>query len=488
MSLFSPKTISGKLTRINLLVSGVVLLLAFLSFLAYDLYSLRQSLINSLNTEAEIIGENSVTALLFDDPDAAQNTLSALRGSPHILSALIVRPNGEVFARYARNKEAPTITTLKPGGDDSDGYWSQSAGLLVRHSIVFQGKPAGSVYLLAATRDIAQRAKQFGLISAFILLLCFLGAIFATSSIRHLVTDPLSDLAATAKMVTRDQDYSVRAPLTQSEDELAVLMRAFNDMLQQIQDRDRALQESRSVLERRVQERTAELTVANKELEAFSYSVAHDLRGPLQQITNISYLLQNSFERGDSGDGSKLVDKIFEGSGRMSQLIDDLLNLSRATSTPLNRQAIDLSEMARSIGVTLAAESKDRHVEFVVADGAHVIGDEGLMCLVMENLLRNAWKYTSKKENARIEFGFRDESQGTVFFVRDNGVGFNPQYIDRLFRPFQRLHSQSEFVGTGVGLATVQRILARHGGKIWAQGVVGNGATFSFTVPYEKPA
>ncbi len=179
-----------------------------------------------------------------------------------------------------------------------------------------------------------------------------------------------------------------------------------------------------------------------------------------------------------------LIEKLFEGSRRMSTLIDDLLNLSRATSTPLRRTAVNLSDMVESVVEALRSENEGRQVEMVIGKGAYVIADEGLLFLVLENLLRNAWKYTSRLDRARIEFGFTEQPSGTVYFIRDNGVGFNPRFADRLFRPFQRLHSQSEFPGTGVGLATVQRIISRHGGKIWATGDIDLGAEFSFTLPY----
>jgi len=181
-----------------------------------------------------------------------------------------------------------------------------------------------------------------------------------------------------------------------------------------------------------------------------------------------------------------LVDRLLEGSKRMSGLIDDLLNLSRASSHPLHRTPIDLSHIAETIAARLQSEKDGRQVRFIIARGAHVIADNGLMQVVLENLLGNAWKYTSKSELAKIEFGYIEEVAGTVYFVCDNGAGFNPRYADRLFRPFQRLHSQSEFTGTGVGLATAYRIITRHGGKIWAKGNVDQGATFFFTVPYAE--
>jgi len=484
MSFWNPKSISGKLTRMNVLVSGIALVLAYVSFLVYDLYSLRQNLINSLNTEAAIVGENSVTALTFDDPQAAENTLAALRRSPHIISAAIMQPDGRVFAQYRREKAYLPFDVSKLRDKETNNYWYEGENLFFQHPIVLDGRLLGAVVLEAETTDVASRARQFGLISACILFLSFLAAILATLSTRRLITGPLSQLAGTAQVVSRDQNYSVRAEMPRSSDEIAFLVESFNRMLEQIEQRDVALEESRSALERRVKERTAELSAANKELEAFSYSVAHDLRGPLQQITNIGFLLRSRLVGMDNRDDSRLLDKIFEGSTRMSQLIDDLLNLSRATSTPLQPRAVNLTEMAEKIVRELQAGEPERHVEISLQENAKVFADEGLMSLVLENLLRNAWKYTSKREDAKIEFGFRTESAGTVYFVCDNGVGFSPQYTDLLFRPFQRLHSQSEFPGTGVGLATVQRIIARHGGKIWAHAEIDKGAELAFTVPY----
>ena len=484
MRFWTSRSIADKLMRMTLVVSGVALLLAYVSFLAYDLYSLRQELISSMATEANIVGANSVTALMFDDRQAAENTLGALRNSPQIRSAVIIRPDGTEFARYQLNPATPFVPLHHLAPEEGLRYWTTGQDILLGSRIQFQGGRVGTVYLLAETGDVARRAERFGLISAGMLLICFAIALLSTSAIRHLVTDPLTGLARTAQIVTRERDYSVRAEIPSTSDELAFLVQSFNEMLDQIQTRDRALEATRDELEQRVEERTAELSLANKELEAFSYSVAHDLRGPLQHINNIGFLLQNSASQHLNPEGRMLVDRLLEGSKRMSLLIDDLLNLSRASSHPLHRTTIDLSHIAESIARRLQTENGTRAVDFKIAKAAQAIADEGLMEVVLENLIGNAWKYTSKLEKAEIEFGYVDEERGMVYFVRDNGAGFNPRYADRLFRPFQRLHSQSEFTGTGVGLATAYRIITRHGGKIWATGGVDKGAAFFFTLPY----
>jgi signal transduction histidine kinase len=488
MKPWNSQSIAGKITRMNLVVCGTALLLAYVSFLMYDLYSLRQALKSDLDTEAQIIGSNCVAPLLFDDPQAAQSTLAALRGSPHVLEAAIFTNDGQTFAAFSRKDAGGISLTPRLAAHERSGNWTfGDQKILVGRRIESQGTDIGSVYILAETTDLAYRARQFGLLSAGILIICFIVALLATSTIRKLISSPLTALAQTAVVVTREKNYAIRAESPGGSDEISLLITSFNEMLEQIQHRDVALEESRRGLEQKVQERTAELQAANQELEAFSYSVAHDLRGPLQQITNLGFLLQNSDEIPKNGDCAKLAVKLMDGSRRMSTLIDDLLNLSRAASSPLHYRPLDMTRMVQSILEPLMAEKGDREVKISVSPGAHAIADEGLILVVLENLLRNAWKYSSKRNPAKIEFGFREAADEIVFFVQDNGVGFNPNYADRLFRPFQRLHSHVDFPGTGVGLATVQRIVARHGGRVWAEGTVDQGARFSFTIPYKSP-
>jgi signal transduction histidine kinase len=476
MKPWSAQSISGRLTALVVFVSGIALLLAYVSYLAYDYYSLRNNLIESIDSQANLIGINSQTALLFDDRQAAETTLSSLRGAPSILSAEIFTADGTPFASYTRKGSAAgrPIVPMLPRGQTS-ASWIQDGTVLLGHAISSNGDIIGSVYILAETRDVAHRASQFGLLSAGILLICFAIALLATWAMRRSIIRPLENLAATAGVISRKRDYSVRAPVPHRRDEMAFLAQSFNEMLDEIE-------QSRAVLEQKVAERTAELSVANRELEAFSYTVAHDLRGPLQQVSNIAYLLKLSSP--ESGH-DPLLDKLSAATTRMSSIIEDLLNLSQSASTPLNHVSVDLSALARSFLDSLA-QGSDRKVETIVADGCAALADKGLITVVMENLLRNAWKYSSRKDPARIEFGCRTQGEETIFFVRDNGAGFDSKHADRLFRPFQRLHSQADFPGTGIGLATVQRIIARHGGRVWATGEVDKGAEFCFTLPQNK--
>ncbi len=235
-------------------------------------------------------------------------------------------------------------------------------------------------------------------------------------------------------------------------------------------------------LEQRVAERTLQLEVANKELEAFAYSVSHDLRAPLRAIDGFSRILMNEYAGDLSAEARKLIDKVRSANDSMSQLVDALLGLSRMTRAEIHREPIDLSPLARSILEALSREQPEREVEWLVADQALADGDSRLLRIVLENLLGNAWKFTSKKGQARIEFGMETRAGETIYFVRDNGAGFNPRYANKMFGAFQRLHHSDEFEGTGIGLATVQRIIHRHGGRIWAEGELGKGATFYFVL------
>ncbi len=235
-------------------------------------------------------------------------------------------------------------------------------------------------------------------------------------------------------------------------------------------------------LEQRVAERTAQLQLANSELEAFAYSVSHDLRAPLRAIDGFSRILLQDYADDFKPAARELLERVRSANQNMSQLVDALLGLSRMTRAAMYRERVDLAELARAILASLQEASPERKVEFQIPNQIIVKGDPRLLRVMMENLIGNAWKFTSRKEQARIEFGAQTLANETVYFVRDNGAGFNARYADKLFGPFQRLHRADEFEGTGIGLATVQRIVHRHGGRIWAEGQVGQGATFYFTL------
>ncbi len=260
-------------------------------------------------------------------------------------------------------------------------------------------------------------------------------------------------------------------------------------MAQDITERKKAEQailELNAVLEKRVRERTALLQSTNEELQAFSYSVSHDLRAPLRTLSGFSEILAEQYAAGLDEEGQHLLRRIRETSQHMGDLIDALLDLSRLTRRELDLQPVNLSTLAAQIMTELRNGDPDRHVSVVIAEDLMAQGDVHLLRIALQNLLNNAWKYTGTRSQAHIELGLlsTDSPDGPVptYFVRDNGVGFDMAYARKLFSPFQRLHQAQDFPGTGIGLATVQRVILRHGGRIWAQAAVEQGATFYFTL------
>lgn len=228
--------------------------------------------------------------------------------------------------------------------------------------------------------------------------------------------------------------------------------------------------------------RTEELAAANKELEGFSYSVSHDLRAPLRAIDGFSLALAEDYKDLLDETGKDYLNRVRSGAQRMGELIDDLLQLARVNRSNLVRETVALTDIAEEVIQTLREQTPERTVEVKIAPNLKASADQGLSRIMIDNLLNNAWKYSSLQEHAVIEFGKTRQKGETIFYVKDNGIGFDMKYATRLFGPFQRLHRKDEFTGTGIGLATVQRIVTRHGGRIWAESKVGEGATFYFTL------
>lgn len=261
-----------------------------------------------------------------------------------------------------------------------------------------------------------------------------------------------------------------------------MLAEAFNDMAENRQEAEDRIIQMNFELDERVQERTAQLEAANREMESFSYSVSHDLRAPLRSIDGFSKALLDDYADKLDAEGRDHLKRVRKASQRMGQLIDDILKLSRLTRGEMLIEQVDLSALVREVIKPLMDADPGRKVKMHVQDGVVARGDRKMLRVVLDNLIGNAWKYSGKQPLAWITFGKAPSSGGTAYFVKDNGAGFDMAYSQKLFTPFQRLHSEKDFPGTGIGLATVQRIIHRHGGKVWVESEPGKGATFFFTL------
>jgi hypothetical protein len=276
------------------------------------------------------------------------------------------------------------------------------------------------------------------------------------------------------------------APLSGTGGEIVGIIAMLNDITERKLAAETLWQSEenyRHLLEERVRLRTSELEAANRELEAFSYSVSHDLRAPLRHIYGFNKLLLEEYADRLDANGQYYLNRVSASVERMDQLINVMIQLAQVSLKGIEKAPVNLSSLARSILSELHQMQPERTVAFRISEGLEADGDPSLLRIVMENLLNNAWKYTGKTAEAVIEFGTIERNGEPTYFVRDNGVGFDMNYADKLFSPFQRLHPSEEFEGTGIGLVTVQRIINRHGGKVYADSEVGSGAVFYFTLP-----
>jgi signal transduction histidine kinase len=355
----------------------------------------------------------------------------------------------------------------------------RATGSFLAHSVAIPGAPWVMVTETPLDAPRARALAFVGRTAPVALGVVLIGALLAWL-IAHRYAQPMRALSGAARGIAGG-DYRQRVTVRR-RDELGELAEAFNQMSQELETADADVQRMNAELEDRVRRRTAELEAANHELRAFSYSVSHDLRSPLRSMDGFSQALLEDYSDKLDETGKDYLRRVRAGSQRMGLLIDDLLLLSKVTLQPITREDVDLSALANEVLADLSASDPERSVVALVEDGMRISADRGLMRVALANLLGNAWKFTSMVAPARIEMGSAPNGERTEFFVRDNGAGFDMQYADRLFTPFHRLHSPAEFRGTGIGLATVQRVIMRHGGAVRAEGAVQRGATFYFSV------
>jgi PAS domain S-box-containing protein len=631
---FRDLSIRHKLIRVNMLVSTAVLLLASFAFVVYEWITFRNTMAETLSTQAEIIGINTVSTLLFNDSGSAAEIIAALRVKPSVQSAAIYTADGRLFAKYLRQDDPAVFQMPERIEGKPDGHLFEAGSLFLSRPILSNGERIGTVTIQSDLQEMNARLKRYAGIVIGVLAVSLLTAYRVSSKLQGMISQPLLNLARIAKSVSEEKNYSVRAA-TDSRDEIGQLVETFNEMLAQIQMRDAALQKTHDELEQRVKERTQELEqevaerkqgeealrraeaflnsivenipnmifvkeakelrfvrfnkageallgysrsdlmgkndndffpkeqadsfiakdrevfkegklvdipeeaiqtrhrgmrilhtqkipvcdmtgkplyllgisediterkqaeeemrklnqkleAANKELEAFSYSVSHDLRAPLRHINGFVEMLKEHQGAGLDEKSQRYMNTIMNSAKKMGNLIDDLLVFSRMAKTEMRIGRVDFNDLIREVVNDFQTEVHHRDIVWKIDPLPDVEGDSAMLRQVWANLIGNSVKYTRTRERAEIEIGSKKEGKERIFFVRDNGVGFDSQYAGKLFGVFQRLHRPDEFEGTGIGLANVRRIIYRHGGRTWAEGSVDHGAVIYFALPEQK--
>lgn len=499
-------SISKKLTWMNMLVSGVALLLACSGFCAYDLYSFRNALVSSVSIQAQIIGDNTVSALLFNDPQSAEKTLSALNANRHLIYAQIYARDGQPFAGYWRDRAGETraLPTIPAG--EIQSYWYRDGHLALARSITFQGQPTGTVYIYSDLGAMTDRLKSYAVIIVVVFLACLVVALFISRSAQRVIAEPIVHLASIVRIVSHEKNYSLRAETNPNRDEVSTLIESVNEMLEQIQQRDSALQHAHDELENRVQERTIQLAVANRELDIrnreveratqmkskFLASMSHELRTPLNAIVGFSDLLADETPGPLSVKQKRFLNHIRQGSTHLLQLINDILDLSKVEAGQLELHSEDflVGDALPEVLSVIRPLAMPKNIQMESTSSANhpVYADRSRFKQILYNLLSNAVKFTPRDGHVGIECVNED---GFVrVSVTDTGIGIRPEDQELVFEEFRQVDGGKDSAnqGTGLGLAITKRLVEQQGGKISLESEFGKGCRFTFSLPARRPA
>jgi signal transduction histidine kinase len=482
---FRAFSIRAKLIAIVMITTAAAMFLVAVALAVFDVVTHKQTLKKELGTIAQIVGENSTAALVFDSASDADKVLAALASQPEMVSGCLYDHRGTLFAKFLR----PGAACPRQPEPELSGFTGNH--LVLFHAILSNGEPTGTLRLEASLAQLQQRMRLFALVLVLVLAGAALVALGLSSRLQRLVSRPILELAGTARQISAGRDYALRAP-QHAEDEIGVAVEAFNQMLQRIQDSDQALRSLNATLEERVAERTAAaderaeaLKRSNEELERFAYVASHDLKEPLRAVASYAQLVQQRV-RGQLGQDVDLyVDHILGGASRMRGLIGDLLDYSRVGRQAPTLAPVPVEEVLAAVLTDLATIIAESEAQVTHGPLPVVFADRGQVAQLLQNLIANAIRFRGPAAPA-VHLEAERAGERWRFSVRDNGIGIEPRHYERIFVIFQRLHGRDR-PGTGIGLAICRKIVDGHGGTIWVESEPGHGSTFYFTLPAEPP-
>lgn len=485
-------SIKRELTSIIMLTSLAGLVLAFAAFLLNDIRTLRQSMKRNIDVLGQVISDNSTAALVFTDSGAAEEVLSALRAEIHIVRAVILDAAGAEFADFLRDPGVEMPPFEEPS---STGSFFEAGRLVHFQEIDFDGERVGNLLIESDLEEINDRYRQYAVAGGAFLFVGVLVTFLVATALQRRISKPILDLTAVARKVSEEEEYSVRVPLSGSNNELAILIEGFNDMLSQIQARDSELERHRGRLEEQVAARTSELQAVNQQLEKatqhkseFLASMSHELRTPLNAVIGFSEVLSEKMFGDLNEKQDEYVGDILTSGRHLLSLINDILDLSKveAGRMELNLEDFDLPSAIED-AVLLVREKAVKHGQRLTVeidpDLDQMRADERKLKQILLNLLSNAVKFTP--EGGAIDLGAARDGENVRITVSDTGIGIPAEDHDTIFEEFRQVRNDETQAagGTGLGLTLTKKFVELHGGEIWLESQVGEGTTIGFTLP-----
>lgn len=478
MPVYKNISIKNKLILIQLVTAFVAVLICCVLFVFNDVKTFNKSLVNNKYSIAEIVGVNVIAPLLFKDKDAATQILQNLKSNASILNAAIFDKEGIKFAQYDR-RETPFL--FPPPGDEKFNQTNfMGQKFLVEYKIIQENEFMGTVMLRSELTAVDDILINYIKVASGVLLGALLIAFIISTFFQQLITSRLLLLVNKTKEISATGNYSNRLYDT-GTDEIGVLSKEFNNMLDQIQKMQNSLKEANVDLEKRVQERTSKLERSNQELEQFAYVASHDLQEPLRTISNFVGLLEKKYPKEADDDHFRYFQFVIKATSKMQNLIRDLLELSRVGRNVTFTQ-VDCNKIILDIMAEMEISIKEKNANIHFSNLPFIVASEIELKRVFQNLISNALKFKKKEITPEVTIHGQENEEEYLFSVEDNGIGIEDEYTSKIFNIFQRLHSTTEYPGTGIGLAACKKIVALHNGRIWVESHIGQGAVFYFTI------